>query len=711
MQLSSLTTMEAPGIKPVKVDTLHTPDGTRDHARKGFNLTHLLRMLADCDDQPNWRRRAAVACAYTDGKQFSEEMQQALIEEGLSDVRPTNLIGRVVRAVLGAEAKNRTDVVLEADDEEFSEVVEWGSHQLKEFCRETKLDMAVSQGYFGQVVPGIGWVEVARTNDALAYPYAVREVHRDCIWWDWTARDVLLRDARWLVRKEWHDLDIAKALMPSHAVLLDAVSSGWNDFKFDDTDIDGVTSWTLSNSDRWNEYRSRGEWWDHARRRIKLYEVWYRIPAMAPVLHLSRTRRILFNEKNPAHVQAVLQNRVKVTKSMVSQVRMALFAGPHRLMDVGTNLRQFPYVPFIAYRDDETGAPYGLVEGMIAPQDGYNRRRARVEWLLRARQIIMDNDALDLKVNKLSDIAARVNRPDLNVVLNANRTRDNAFKIGNDLQAQAEQLTMMADDKQLIQEVPGVATSMLGDRPSGVTSGIANSLLIEQGAQALGDLNDNYRLARQAVHELGMQFIVEDHTEADIQVRVGRGMNRRVIVLNQWDPEAGEMRNNVADAPMRVGLGEVPSTPAFRMQQQQQLGTIIGALQGNPQAVAILSPAFIESTDLPQRKVMADQLRKLSGLPTSDEQGAEAKMAQMAAEQAAEQAEAARAAAALAAEQQAAEINKTKAETEHIQAKTVEIGATLGQAMGGARQQQPGPTPEEAEAAEVEDAIAEALGQ
>ncbi len=51
----------------------------------------------------------------------------------------------------------------------------------------------------------------------------------------------------------------------------------------------------------------------------------------------------------------------------------------------------------------------------------------------------------------------------------------------------------------------------LGNRPSGVVSGIANSLLIEQGEQAMGEMNDNYAFARRQVFEALMQEIVQDH--------------------------------------------------------------------------------------------------------------------------------------------------------------------------------------------------------
>jgi hypothetical protein len=95
-------------------------------------------------------------------------------------------------------------------------------------------------------------------------------------------------------------------------------------------------------------------------------------------------------------------------------------------------------------------------------------------------------------------------------------------------------------------------------------------------------------------------------------------------VLNDWD-ETGMPVNRVSDATIKTGLAEVPNTPAYRQQQQQQIATSIGALAGNPQAVQILTPTFIEATSLPNRQQVADDIRKASGIPLPGDKQAQAK--------------------------------------------------------------------------------------
>lgn len=713
------TSTEIPTLRPLRDDTPVLDDGCDNAGPHAWNLTRQMRMLADCDNQPIWRPRCDLAAAFVDGKQFSPEQEAALIAEGLTDVRPTNLIGRVIRGLCGQEAKSRTDVKVEADDDETADVCDVLNSDMKEAQRETYADMAVSEAYFGQVGPGIGWVEVAESEDPLAYPDRVSAVHRSEMWWDWKSTDVVLREGcRWMVRKRWADLDELEASMPKHRALLRNVSNGWLGFQFDDTSDEqnsrrGFDSVAMANDSTWTQYRRRSDWYDSSRKRVKLYEVWYKCPAIGVILHLAPNRRLLFDQSNPTHIQAVVSGKFKVTKELTSQIRMSLFAGPHRLIDKGTTRRNFPYVPFFAYRDDEDQSPYGLVEGMISPQMEYNARRIRINWMLRARQIILDNDALDKGANTLENIADSVMRPDLTVVLDANRQNKNesAFRVGNNLPMQKEQIDVMQDAKQLIQDVPGVYGSQLGQAQSGVTSGIANSLLIEQGAVAMGDLNDNYRNSRRMVFELLLENKIKQRLTSQMAAKIGRGSSARVVVLNDFD-ENGNIVNNVADAAVRVGLGEVPSTPSFRMQQQQQIATIINALAGSsPQAVAVLAPSFIEATDLPDRMERADDLRRVTGLPTAGDKQQAAKMEEKAAQDQAKQAAIAEAGAKLAMEQAAADINETKSKTELNNAKTFEIGHQRGLEDAMASQPQPGeaPDPQADKERMINEAMQEAL--
>lgn len=603
-----------------------------DEAKDGYSLGALEELVSDCQGQPDWRARADVAHAYYDmGKQLTPERERFIRVEMGIEPRQTNLIHGVINGVLGQEAKARSDIRIEADDEDFQDVADVLSKGMKEAQREANVDMAVSNGYAGQVKGGLGWVEVSRATDPLDYTYRVQDVHRNEIWWDMRAKRLDLSDARWLCRKRWQDLDETVAMMPQFREILTSAVNGWDLVNLPE-DRDGISMRSAWNSERTTTIR-RDEWCDTARRRIKLYEVWYRVPAETVVLHVGPSKRIAYDEANPLHVEAVSRGRVKISKAITRQVRMAIFAGPHRLLDKGTTRRSFPYIPFFAFRDDQDMSPYGLVEGMISPQDEYNERRQMVNWMVQARQLVLDADALDEKTNNLHDIRRTFGRPDFVAVLNPNRVNKGAgFKMGNDLSMQKEQVDVMQDAKMLIQEIPRVYSTQLGQAPTGVTSGVAINSLTEQGVVAMGELNDNYRFGRKMVYEELMALIIEDHSDEDLRVAMGMGDSRRVVVLNSWDPKTGAPMNRVKDAPVKVGLSDVPTSPAFRMQEQQQIAAMLAALGTNPAAMNILAPVYIEGSGIENRKAIADDLRRATGVPVAGD-----RQAQQAAQQRQEQ--------------------------------------------------------------------------
>ena len=634
--------------KPTAQYDDRTGDPTRDLARDGFSLHALERMLSDIGGQPDWRSRSSLCHAYYDGKQLTAKQRQMIVTEGL-DERVTNLVRPVINSVLGQEAKTRVDIKLECDNDDFQDVVDALAPKLKEAERETCAHMAISNAYAAMVKGGIGWVEVARNADPLSYPYRIEDVPRNEIWWDWRGqRGNTMDRARWLVRKRFIDLDELQATMPKHREVLARAVSGWDSLVLDDTFLNEPDDrMHMLHEAHDNERRftlARTDWVDTARKMVKIYEVWYRVPATVAIIQRPGARAVQYDPADQRHVEAVARGLVQVSKSVTSQIRMSLYAGPHRLLDMATTKKKFPYIPFFAFRDEDDGSPYGLIDGMVSPQDEYNERRLRLQWMLKAKQIDIDNDALDTRYNSIADVAANAMRPDMVTVLKADRKHAAGVVRRNDISLQREQVDVMQDAKQLIQDVSGRYTSQLGSAPGQVTSGIANSLLIDQGEQSMGEMNDNYAFARRTAFELLVDEIARDHSSADLEVSVGAGRTKRKVVLNGWDAQTQAPINMVKDAEVKVGLAEVPSSPAYRQQQQQQIAQIIQALGSNPQAVALLAPAYIESSGLADRKELADDMRRASGLPIAGDREGQAQAQAQQAEQQAEQAQMAKAA-------------------------------------------------------------------
>jgi hypothetical protein len=185
------------------------------------------RISRELRNQPKWRLDSYTDCDYYDGAQTSVEVIQRLKEAGIPP-QDSNLIKPTINAVLGIEARSRTDYKITSDDEQQAEIAEGLSARIKEVETESRADRAMSDAYSSMIRAGVGWIEVSREFDPLKYPYRVREIHRNEIWWDWTSREPDLSDARYLRRDKWVDRVQASRMFPDQAELIGNSWSGWN---------------------------------------------------------------------------------------------------------------------------------------------------------------------------------------------------------------------------------------------------------------------------------------------------------------------------------------------------------------------------------------------------------------------------------------------------------------------------------------------------
>lgn len=600
---------------------------SNDRAKSGgYSLRALERLMAADEDLWPWRERTHLAHAYYDGESVTDDMVRMAEAYGLKP-HSTNLIGAVINVVLGQEEKSRRDPKLEPDEDESSDVADVLQVKLKQAQRETKADQAIGAAYADQVKGGRGWCGVHRPADPRKFRYAVEYVPWQEMSWDRAAKSSDLSDARWQRRAQWKDLDDVLAAYPGHAALLRSVLNdgfaSWDNAALEDELRVSYDEYQHTAPTSWFRTR-RSEWLDGVRERIRCSEVEYRVPANVTVMKI-KGQTIVFDLENETHVAAVERGIVKLERVPTTQIRRAIFAGPYRLSDEPTKLKKFSKVPFTAFTANSDNLPYGLIKGMVAPQDDYNESDMRLRWMLLAQQLIIDEDALSHEHNTIEDVVATMMRPDMVAVLNKNRTNKDALNFRNDFQLQKELFDRMQDRRQMVQAVPGIYNAQMGNGQPGTSSGIAIAGLVEQGLTAMGEMNGNYVDSRRAVYELLLDLIVEDHLQPNMAVMIGSGDGRREVILNTTDQQTGRPMNMVKDAPVNLGLDDVPSSPAYMMQASQMIGQMIQALRGTPQA-GILVPTWVEQTTAlgPSRKQVAEDMRRASGLPSAaDKQGAE----------------------------------------------------------------------------------------
>jgi hypothetical protein len=569
------------------------------------------KICSDIRQQPKWRHDSDVDCDYYDGAQTSLELIQRLKEAGIPP-QDSNLIKPTINAVLGLEARARTDYKVTYDDESQAEIAEGLSARIKEVETESRADRAMSDAYSSMIRAGVGWVEVSREFDPLRYPYRVREVHRNDIYWDWTSREPDLSDARYLRRDKWVDRIQAVQMFPEHSDLIENSWSGWNNVDvYDGSDTGMARAYEVEQT--WG--RNQDDYLNRNSGMARLSELWYRHHEDGYVLVLANGKAIQYREDNPYHQAAIAQGLVQVQKSLLSRMRVSIWLGPHKLLDVPSPLphMDFPYIPFWCFRKDRSRAPYGLIRDMRGPQDQIIDLDILLYEVLNSVKVEVDNDALDLSQNTYQEMANNISSLRSMTILNAQRRNAGGFKVIREHQLAAQVFQLMQERKRRIEEVGGIYRAMLGADTS-ATSGIAISSLVEQGSTVLAEPNDNFRYARRMVGQQLLALIKQDMLADETTVTVKQGARQKIIYFNRpvMTNTGPSVENDIASAQVKVVLEDIPATPSFRAQQLHAFTQIVGAAP--PQYQAVLYPAMLELSDVPNRHELADQLRKAGGI-------------------------------------------------------------------------------------------------
>lgn len=573
-------------------------------------------LLSDIQGQPEWRTEHALCEGYYDGLQLRPDIVAAMEERG-QPVIINNLIQPTINGVLGMEAKGRSDWQVMADDDEGVLINEHLNERLNEEARTANADRAIADAFARQIKGGLGWVEVRRNDDPFGDKYIIDEVDWANVHWDWKSTRPDLKDARYLAVERWMDEDQAALISPKHADLIGHCLNGWPiaDPKLAENLAPNlVGAW---NNQRTAEMQDE-EWLDYDRKRVRFFDVYYRRPHAGKVM-IAGEQRVLFDPKNPLHRSLANAGHVKVVSARYYRMYRALFAGIHLIHDGPSPYphNEFPLVPFFGFREGRSRVPYGLIRGMISPQNESNFRRSMLTWLLKARRIVMDEDATNMSDRELAAAVARV---DGIIKLDPSRkNRDSsAFSIQSEIQIAGQQFNVMQDAEKQIQGVAGVYNAMLGRQDGGATSGIAINSLVEQGSVTMSELYDNYRGSKGMVGNLLLNLIAEDVGEEERKVKVYAKSDMRKteeLTLNQRT-ETGEVTNRLTMLGRRVVLADVQSTPGYRAQLLERL-MALAATMPDPVKIVLLD-SIIELTELPNRAELLKKLRKALGVGVED---------------------------------------------------------------------------------------------
>ena len=584
-------------------------DGTMD-------LTKFTDIMTELENQPPWRARADREADYYDGNQLDSATLQEMAARGLPPaIEP--LIGAEIDTILGMEAKTRKDWrVLPDGDKTGDDVAEAMNYKVNQAERRSGADRACSDGYASQIKVGIGWVEVARERDPFKYPYRCEFIHRNEIYWDFLSVRPDIDDCRYLVRRKWTDLDQAVVLFPDHEELIRMSTSGWQGFDISGFVTDGGSATDLAMA----ELTERGwsveeqQWRDRDSQRVCLFEIWYKTWEEVLIFKTRDGRVVEYDFENPIHLQAAAVG-IPLEKHVISRMNLAWYLGPHKLHDGPSPYthNKFPYVPFWGKREDRTNTPYGLIRAMVYLQDEINARISKMQWLLSSVTTIRTEGAV-----RGGDSAFRqmVARPNADIILDADAMKQEGarFEIQRNQDLNQQQYNRLLDLRDSLKKVTG-KTDALDGKNTNMQSGTGYESMVEQGTQALADINDNFEFSREAVGDLLLSMVIEDSIQEGMPVLIDGGVtgDDREVILNdpQYDEATGTryLDNDVSRTKLKVVMSDVPSTSSFRNQQLSAMSEAFKSMPDDYQAVAL--PHLLDLMDIPDKDKIVDAIKQL----------------------------------------------------------------------------------------------------
>lgn len=583
----------------------------------------LKRLMSDIDRQPLWRTEAVMAESYYEGRQLKPDIKEEMEKRG-QPVIINNLIAPTINGVLGLERRIRTKPIVKGDDSQGELVNEYLNERLLEEWRLTNADRFVSQAFGSQSKVGLGFIEVTRNDDLFGNKYMVRNEDWADIYYDWNSTANDLSDCRWMMKRSWKDKDVAIAMFPQHAALINASINGWNTV-LPTLDDHADSHLLASHALHYGNVLNEEAWLNTERGRICFYDVFYRVPTRATAIEIQGHRE-LFNPNAKAHRAALAHGMARLVDGIYPAMKRAVFLGPHKVFDGPSPYphNMFPWVRFLGFIEQRSKVPYGLIRGMLGAQDEVNFRRSMLTWLLKSRRIVMDEDATTMSDYELIRAVSRV---DGVIKLNPHRKATARFDIQNEVNIAAQQFSVMENAEKQIQQNAGVYNAFLG-RDSSATSGIAINALVEQGQTTLAELYDNYKQARADVATLLLHMIVQDEQQVQKQVAVYASNHNRPtehMVINEVMPD-GQVNNSVSMLNRKVVLDDIASSAGMRQQQLEQLMNFAAQLPDAAKVVMI--PYIIQLSEIPHRKELEKDISKALGIGQQGELSPEQQDAQ-----------------------------------------------------------------------------------
>jgi len=551
---------------------------------------------AELDRQEENRAQMAIDADYYDHIQWSEEDAEEIRKRGQEPL-VYNVVSQACNWIIGSEKKGRVDYkVLPRGPEDMIPA----QRKTKLFKYITDINRTVfhrSRAFEDSVKVGLGWLEVGVQNDSDEEPIFQRYESWRNMLWDSSSTEMDLKDARYVIRSKWLDLDVAIAMFPERAALLkrSSVESTFDtgyDHDYGDEAMDSQEEYLEDNGGiRGTE--------SHQRRRVRMIECWYKKPVNRERIQGGRFHGEDFDETNE-ELLAEIQTGESVVNSLVQmRVHCAIMttAGLCYHEESPYKHNRYPFTPIWCYRRDRDNLPYGVIRGMRDVQKDINKRASKALYIMSTNKIVMEKGAVE-DIEELREEAAR---PDAII----------EYKKGHQMELNAERgleethLRMMERDIAFSQTASGVTDELQG-KTTNAQSGIAVQRRQEQGMMSTAKIFDNLRLSFQVDGEKVLSLIEQFYDEQKVFRITNERGTPEFVNINDGLPE-----NDIQRTKADFIVFESEWRASVRQAQAEKLADM---MQNMPPEVAIvLLDLVVEAMDIPNAEEIVKRIRQING--------------------------------------------------------------------------------------------------
>lgn len=557
--------------------------------------------------------------SYDDGDQWHLQDATTLLRRGQAPL-VFNLIKESMAWISGVEKHSRTEGKVVPRGPEDVEPAFLKQHLLKFVSDINKEPFEISTSFDECIRGGLSWVDVGIRSDPFDEPLFIRHESWRNVWYDHLDPTFNCGRSRFLFRAKWLDLDVAEAMFPGRMAVIQAKTDIQNEYNYVDDEFYLSDTYRGAN-DRgdFNSQFAHSQYMDpfqnnlfNDRRRSRVVEAWYRVPAHARYMfardpQAQRFNRTQFDQGNDMHAYMAKHGTVTLHDAVMMQMRLVFLTEGGLLTQPATPYKhdRFPLVPLWCFRRKKDGNPYGYIRNMIDPQEDLNKRRSKMLFLLSTRGAIMENGAV---ANK-QELRRELSRPDLIVEVQGQRR----FELIDDRQMSGEHAKLVAQDEEFIRRAAGVTPENLG-HPSNAISGKAIEARQGQGSLTTATAFDSLSYAKQQIGEIKLALVDQFYTDEKTVRILGDDDKVKFLELNkQEQDQQGQplIRNPIHNTQTDFIIGSQEHRESVRMAVFSTLTDLLTRLP--PEVIMAYLPQLMELVDVPGKERMIAIARQLSG--------------------------------------------------------------------------------------------------